>query len=198
MLSKRRLRGGEKSRSLTFFTVPRLLERQIAISAMFVVESPSTDVFQYTGRENDANGLYFYRARYYNPAFARFISEDPIGFMAGTNFYAYARNNPISGTDPLGLKTCENCTSAAPLSANSPRCNSYGAETYFGTSLGCFCKCAGDGAWSQQVRGCDLPPISDHVRIRQHCCDLSPVGAGMGEREGQGTASESLASRSAG
>ncbi len=40
----------------------------------------SANLFQYTGRENDGNGLYSYRARYYSPAFGRFISEDPIGF----------------------------------------------------------------------------------------------------------------------
>jgi RHS repeat-associated protein len=43
----------------------------------------NANVFQYTGRENDANNLYFYRARYYSPAFARFISEDPIEFRGG-------------------------------------------------------------------------------------------------------------------
>jgi RHS repeat-associated protein len=65
----------------------------------------STNVFQYTGRENDTNGLYFYRARYYNPAIGRFISEDPIGFQgSGTNFYAYVKNNPINLIDPLGLR----------------------------------------------------------------------------------------------
>jgi RHS repeat-associated protein len=34
--------------------------------------------FQYTGRETDGTGLYFYRARYYMPATSRFVSEDPI------------------------------------------------------------------------------------------------------------------------
>jgi RHS repeat-associated protein len=33
---------------------------------------------RYTGRECDATGLYFYRTRYYSPAFGRFIGEDPI------------------------------------------------------------------------------------------------------------------------
>jgi hypothetical protein len=28
---------------------------------------PSTNPFQYTGREMDSTGLYFMRARYYNP-----------------------------------------------------------------------------------------------------------------------------------
>ncbi len=63
----------------------------------------STSAFQYTGRENDGNGLYYYRARYYNPQFGRFISEDPIGFGGGTNFYAYAEDDPIDWLDPFGL-----------------------------------------------------------------------------------------------
>jgi hypothetical protein len=36
---------------------------------------------------------------------ARFISEDPIGFGGGVNFYRYADANPISKADPLGLDT---------------------------------------------------------------------------------------------
>ena len=63
---------------------------------------------QYTGRENDnpgnAGGLYCYRARYYMPGCARFISEDPIGWASGqTNNYAYVGGNPISWVDPNGL-----------------------------------------------------------------------------------------------
>jgi RHS repeat-associated protein len=58
---------------------------------------------QYTGRENDGTGLYFYRARYYNPKAGRFISEDPIGAAGGPNFYAYVRDNPVSMLDPSGL-----------------------------------------------------------------------------------------------
>ena len=62
---------------------------------------------QYTGRENDGTGLYYYRARYYNPSTSRFISEDPIGFRGGTNIYAYTNGNPISYRDPLGLTTLQ-------------------------------------------------------------------------------------------
>lgn len=62
-----------------------------------------TNPFQYTGRENDGTGLYYYRARYYNPNWARFISQDPIGLDGGDNLYAYVDGDPVSFTDPLGL-----------------------------------------------------------------------------------------------
>ena len=62
----------------------------------------SDNPFQYTGRENDGTGLYYYRARYYSPELQRFISEDPIGFVGGINFYSYVQGNPISHRDPKG------------------------------------------------------------------------------------------------
>jgi len=69
--------------------------------------TPSTgfrNSYAYTGREWDPEaGLYYYRARYYDPMEGRFISKDPIGFEGGINVYAYTRNNPIRYTDPLGL-----------------------------------------------------------------------------------------------
>jgi len=64
----------------------------------------SNNSSQYTGRENDNTGLYYYRARYYSPTLQRFISEDPAGFAAGDlNLYAYVGDNPIDWRDPLGL-----------------------------------------------------------------------------------------------
>jgi RHS repeat-associated protein len=67
-----------------------------------------TNPFQYTGREFDSEtGLYYYRARYYDPTIGRFISEDPVSFFGGHNFYHYAGNEPTLFIDPSGLaKTC--------------------------------------------------------------------------------------------
>jgi RHS repeat-associated protein len=91
-----------------------------------------TTPFQYTGRESDPEtGLYYYRARYYDAATGRFLSEDPLGtdgggfdfyrfkyydpmarsiprevrtgFRGGLNFYRYATGNPANFNDPFGL-----------------------------------------------------------------------------------------------
>jgi RHS repeat-associated protein len=60
--------------------------------------------YRYTAREQDPEtGLYYYRARYYDPTIGRFISEDPIGFIGGGNFYRYSLNDPINLRDPMGL-----------------------------------------------------------------------------------------------
>ncbi len=86
--------------------------------------------YTYTGREWDKKiGLYYYRARYYDPETGRFISFDPI--LRGINhtvanlcsqgvnsfplqspqdlnFFVYVSDNPINWVDPLGLqKKCQ-------------------------------------------------------------------------------------------
>lgn len=65
----------------------------------------TTGGYAFTGREWDAEiGLCYYRARYYDPKIGRFITEDPIRFDDGINFYVYVRNNPVNASDPSGLK----------------------------------------------------------------------------------------------
>ena len=66
----------------------------------------SENSFQFTGRERDsaASDVYFYRARYYDPELGRFLSEDPLGFAAGPNFYTYVGNSPTNLIDPFGLQ----------------------------------------------------------------------------------------------
>jgi len=44
----------------------------------------------------------YYRARYYDPSSGRFLSEDPIAFQGGANFYTYVLNRPLNYVDPEG------------------------------------------------------------------------------------------------
>jgi RHS repeat-associated protein len=65
--------------------------------------SPSANPTQYTGRVNDGTGLYYYRARYYDPRSSRLLSEDLMGLSSGMNLYRYADNDPTNRSDPSGL-----------------------------------------------------------------------------------------------
>ena len=47
-------------------------------------------------------GLYYNRARYYNPYTGRFLQADPIGYDDGINWYSYCDNNPMNAVDPIG------------------------------------------------------------------------------------------------
>ncbi len=63
----------------------------------------SDNPFQFTGRESDGTGLQYNRARYYSPANARFISQDPAGFSgSGSNLYWYANADSVDFSDPSG------------------------------------------------------------------------------------------------
>jgi len=65
---------------------------------------PDANSFQYTGRENDVTGLYYHRARYYDPAIGSFISEDPVGFAgSGPNLMPTFTTVLQTQFDPFGL-----------------------------------------------------------------------------------------------
>jgi len=81
--------------------------------------------FRFAARQLDTEtGLYYMRARYYDPALGRFVSEDPLGLAAGINPYAYAGNSPVNSRDPSG-EGVEHCLSmaapaVAPLGTDEP------------------------------------------------------------------------------
>lgn len=78
----------------------------------------------FTGREYDSeSGLYYYRARHYDPFAGRFLQSDPLGFAAGdVNLYAYTWNDPANWTDPSGLSP----------TASFARLTAKAAELYMG------------------------------------------------------------------
>jgi RHS repeat-associated protein len=137
--------------------------------------------FQYTGREFDQEtSTYEYRARYYDGGVGRFISEDPISFQGGVNFYRYAGNDVTNATDPLGLAP-QSCSCpgpyepypgySGPYQGNVPNSQvpwnepfgpntttAYGDATGgpFNNNLANVSRNFGNNAWSNCVRGCLL------------------------------------------
>ena len=64
--------------------------------------TPTDTTYAFTGHQYDAkSGLYYARARYYDPAVGRFISEDPIPSL---NAYQYGSCNPTNLVDSSGMQ----------------------------------------------------------------------------------------------
>src|SRR5713226_8997167 len=76
-------------------------------SAWSIRQAASRLKYQYlfAGMEYEsATSLYHTYARYYSPGLQRFLSEDPLQFGGGdVSLFAYARNDPVNHSDPLGL-----------------------------------------------------------------------------------------------
>jgi RHS repeat-associated protein len=63
---------------------------------------------RFAAREYDVEtGLYYNRARYYDPELGRFISEDPIGLAGGINPFACGADDPVNRSDPAGMAPIE-------------------------------------------------------------------------------------------
>lgn len=54
-------------------------------------------------RVDPETGLVFFGRRYYAPELGRWITQDPMGFQAGPNLYAFVNNNPLTHIDLYGL-----------------------------------------------------------------------------------------------
>ena len=74
-----------------------------AYGTVDAVQEEAFNPFRYVGQYGvmyEGNGLYYMRARYYQPELRRFLGEDPIW---NKNLFAYVENNPLVGIDPSGL-----------------------------------------------------------------------------------------------
>ena len=95
----------------------------VAPNAWGTAHSAIGNPWMFTGRQDDEEtGLYFYRARYYDPGKGRFLQRDPLGYMDGLNLYEYVRSNPINKVDPSGLETI----GLYPPKNNDPDANLFG------------------------------------------------------------------------
>lgn len=93
---------------------------------------------RYTAREEDGTGLLYYRARYYSASKGRFISEDPIGFAGGPNFYGYVLGNPVSFSDPFGLDaTSWSNTNGGRSRWDGPTNGNWGGKCWSGGRFSC-------------------------------------------------------------
>ena len=89
---------------------------------------PTLNAFRYVGRAGyyldwDSWRLLL-RARYFDPQAGRFVSRDPLGFIAsGENLYNYSKNNAANRTDASGLiDWCEVACHAACWGVASAIC----------------------------------------------------------------------------
>ena len=59
--------------------------------------------YMFQGREYDSStGLYYFRARWYDPDSGRWLSKDLIGIEGGLNQYEFCGSNPVNQIDPSG------------------------------------------------------------------------------------------------
>jgi RHS repeat-associated protein len=72
--------------------------------------------------QGDVAQLSYAQNRWYDPDAGRFMSEDPAGLAGGLNLYAYAGNDPVNGSDPLGLAATP-ITYWFPFGGNNGSCD---------------------------------------------------------------------------
>jgi len=66
---------------------------------------PLANHWTFTGRFLDEEArLYYYRARFYDPALGRFLQRDPLGYVAGPDLFLYVDGSTTNACDPSGLR----------------------------------------------------------------------------------------------
>ena len=101
-------------------------------------EDGDTNELWYTGKPHEeAMGLSYFGARWYDPTIGRFMAIDPVGVDEGNihsfNRYSYANNNPYKYVDPDGrmstLRFLLNVSKAKKVSNAKPTVNTNKANS---------------------------------------------------------------------
>ena len=71
----------------------------------YFIFSPSSNITPWTfsSKRQDTTGLVYFGNRYYDPTTSTWLTQDPLGYTAGPNLYAYVNNNPLTQIDLYGL-----------------------------------------------------------------------------------------------
>ena len=101
----RTLTNGSSSQSYSYDAYGNLVNAPTSLNTHYL----------YRGQQYDnASGLYYLQARYYNPILQRFLTRDT--FNDGPNRYTYVHDDPVNASDPTGHFTE---TEYATLTASS-------------------------------------------------------------------------------
>ena len=105
--------------------------------------------FLYNGQYTDPEtGLQYLRARYYDPATAQFLTEDPLQAVTGQP-YNYAGDDPLDETDPSGARSIFETIGQAlfPGGGSTQICVGGTVSLYITVSVdGCFVQTPGGDA----------------------------------------------------
>lgn len=93
--------------AITVGTLAITRRKQLPFGQLRSQQSTAFGTRGYVGGTNDPTGLTHLGAREYDPTLGRFLSIDPIidtNDPAQMNAYSYAHNNPLTKSDPDGLR----------------------------------------------------------------------------------------------
>ncbi|MCG3115376.1 MAG: hypothetical protein LLH30_06805 [Candidatus Manganitrophus sp. SA1] len=127
---------------------------------------------KYTSQEFDSEaGLYYYKARYYDPALGRFISADSIVQSIKNpqflNRYSYVINNPIRYFDPSGNITDTPCFAFCRSDSDST-----------GSSLGAGTSPTAPGCGVNNANCSGAPPLTAFFQNQSRNNSCPPGGCG--------------------
>ncbi len=101
------------------------------------LSSASGNRYAFQGREIDwETGLYYFRARWYDPETGRWLSKDPLGISGGLNQYVFVENTPVNSIDPSGLTDLNLASPNDPMflygemAANNPFDNTFSISAH--------------------------------------------------------------------